>query len=111
MSTNLKIKASRDILVLSTREFEVDSCWYLSDQTPQEVTRKIIASSDPLKAYKDYLNEISIDEVHPVYADDAVFGEPLGYETVNFSKIEIERLEAWVEDVQKRGYTLEFLEW
>ena len=64
-------------------------------QTSTNVTREILNSDNPLKAYKAHIVEnFDNDEIMPIYAEDDPWqeGNPIGSEIENYGKNHLEEL-------------------
>lgn len=92
MSTNFYIYASRDCIAkktgfefTQTREIDV---W----QTPTGITREILASDNPLQAYKDWVLSVSKEEEEPVFEDVYPF-KKIGTQMVHPGKEHIKNLD------------------
>lgn len=114
MSTNIHIRATREVVVVKTGRTDAQEISFPVWQTPTAVTMMIKASADPLEAYKNWiLKECSQDEEFPVYADDDIFGEgePVGKEIYNAGKEHVEQFEQWLEMCREEGYTVVVEAW
>lgn len=110
MSTNFHIAASRNIIVTKTGMSDTQYCNYQTWQTPTTITRAIMASSNPVAAYKTWVMGIAQDENVPIYNFDDPLGDfsPVVYEIVNNGEKECAQLDRWIAEVTSRGYELEF---
>lgn len=114
MSTNIHIRATRDVVVVKTGRVDTQEISFPVWQTPTAVTMMIKASADPLEAYKNWiLKERSQDEEIPVYAEDDHFGEgdPIDTLTYNAGKEHVEQFEQWLEMCREEGYTVVVEAW
>jgi hypothetical protein len=114
MSMNIMITATREI---TFKNKAGNACtgdmfrYFNALQTPTQVTYDILASSDPVKTYTDWvLAECSQDQISPVFADDDTFQErePVGTEVWNAGKEHVEEFRAWIKEVEEKGYTIKF---
>lgn len=116
MSTNIHIIAKRLISFANGHRIqceEVQEVYVDVWQTPTAATREMMASADPVQAYKDWVISRSQDRQEPVYADDDIFceGEPVGTTTVNEGREHIARLEAEIAELAERGFMIEAESW
>ena len=110
MSMNFHITAVRNIVVVKTGASDTQYCNYQTWQTRTETTREILASSDPVAAYKTWVMGIAQDENVPVYNEDDPLGDfsPVEYKIVNNGEQECTQLDRWIAEVTSQGYELEF---
>ena len=108
MSTNIHFHASRAVMVLATEKLDRQTVAINVWQTPTSVTRKIIAADDPVEAYVEWVNEISVDEQEPVYAEDDFWHErdPIEFRTVNVGKEHAKEFLATVAAMKEEGYEI-----
>lgn len=113
MSTNIHIKASRQIIVVKTGKTDMQTVYFNQWQTPSVDTYAIMESKDPIQAYKDWALREQEDQVENVYAEDDYFeeGEPIGTRTFNYGKEHVAEFEAWIREVEEAGYIVEFEAW
>ena len=78
-------------------------------QTPTEVTRKILASSDPVKEYFDWVQTQSKIHYEPVYAPDDLFCEndPIRHVPVDYAQEHIKQFTKLMELFKDEGYELD----
>jgi hypothetical protein len=107
MSTNIHFQAERKVQELSTGKIKTERLnipytW----QTPTDVTKMIMKSSDPTQAYIDWVLSQSKDEQHPVYADDDVLceREPVRYVTINDAEEYIMWFKETLDNMKTDGY-------
>lgn len=113
MSTNFHIYGKREIKIIKTGGVAKQETYFDCWQTPTEVTKMLVKSPDPIKAYKDWIMTLSVDEVTPIYREADIFceGPVLGYITINPAKDHIKELETWVLDCEKEGFTILWESW
>lgn len=113
MSTNIHIIGKRDVMVIKTGKVSEQTIKFGAYQTPTKVTFEIMKADDKVKAYKDWVLSVSVDEEQPVYADDDIFqeGEPVGTETYNYGREHLVEFDKWVKNVTDEGYEVEFEAW
>ena len=111
MSINIHVRATREIIVVSTnvKEIQTQVCNMIW-QTPSVVSRKIMESTDPKQAYFDWVLSRSKDVKLPVYDEKDIFQEwdAIGHEVVNYGKIHVDEVSAWIEIMTKKGYEIIF---
>ena len=107
---NFHISGKRDITVNKTGAVEVQLIHCELNQTPTTVTREILASADPVAAYKAWVMRNAVDKKEPVYAENDFFceDEPIGYKTTNYAKESCIELDEWIAAITAIGYELEF---
>ena len=110
MSMNFYISGQREITVNKTGAQETQHINYQPWQTPTVVTREILASADPVAAYKAWVMTQAEDEQEAVYREDDFMcdDDPVGFKTVNAVKEECTEVDEWVAAVTALGYELEF---
>lgn len=113
MSMNVYITAEREITFRKRNgETGTDTQTVKFDawQTPTKVTYEIVGSTDPARAYINWIESRSRDEQVPVYAEDDIFGEnePVGYEVYNAGKEHVQTFREWVAEVEEDGFTVKF---
>ena len=91
MSLNLEIHGVRQIVVTKTGKEDTQRISYDTWQTPSKVTKEIIASGDPVKAYCAWL-----------------LGEGWMFDA-SFAKREVASVKAWAKDALDDGYELIFM--
>lgn len=113
MSDNVKIFAEREVVARKTGKASVQTIHFDCIQTPTSVSYYIRDHHDPLQAYKDYVLEISEDEVVDIYAADDFFKErdPIRKITVNFGKDHILKLDKFLTDCEQEGYDVKVEVW
>jgi hypothetical protein len=114
MSTNIHFHAERKVQVLETgkiktERFNIPYAW----QTPTEVTKMIMKSSDPTQAYIDWVLSHSKDEQYPVYADDDVLceREPVRYDTINMAEEYLKWFKPTLDSMKTDGYEIVVEAW
>lgn len=113
MSININIWAVREVIVKKTAKVDKQRVYFDCWQTPTTVSQYIMASEDPLKAYKDWVLGMAQDVEEPIYStlDAWENEEPTGYEIVNYEKEHVADLEDWVKQHEEDGYTIEVDAW
>ena len=111
MSMNIWITAERKISFKKKNGktgSEMQSVTFAAQQTPTEVTDKILSSSNSLEAYIEFIKTRSSIEKNPVYAEDDYFceQEPVAYEDYNWTLDHIKELKEWIENVEENGFTV-----
>lgn len=78
-------------------------------QTPTEVTMKILASSDPVKTYFDWVQNHSNIHYEPVYAPDDLFCEndPVSFVPVDYAQEHIKQFTTLMNQYKDEGYELD----
>lgn len=78
-------------------------------QTPTEVTMKILASSDPVKTYFDWVQNHSNIHYEPVYAPDDLFCEndPVSFVPVDHAQEHIKQFITLMNQYKDEGYELD----
>lgn len=78
-------------------------------QTPTEVTMKILASSDPVKEYFDWVQTHSNIHYEPVYAPDDLFCEndPVSFVPVDYAQEHIKQFTTLMNLYKDEGYELD----
>ena len=78
-------------------------------QTPTEVTMKILASSDPVKEYFDWVQTHSNIHYEPVYAPDDLFCEndPVSFVPVDHAQEHIKQFTTLMNRYKDEGYELD----
>ena len=78
-------------------------------QTPTEVTMKILASSDSVKAYFDWVQTHSNIHYEPVYAPDDLFCEndPVSFAPVDYAQEHIKQFTTLMNLYKDEGYELD----
>lgn len=109
MSLNFHLRAIRDIIVVKTGEKETQTqvCSMLW-QTPTIVTKAIMLCEEPVKAYCEWVLARGSDVTIDVFGDDDISQEqpPVRQEIVNYSKIHVEEVMAWISIMEKKGYEI-----
>ena len=113
MSTNIHLRAVREILVPKTGKKETQTQKISVWQTPTEVSYQIEKSDDPIAAYKEWVVSVSNDEVLDIYDPDDYFQErkPIGKHVMNEGKEHIERLEQEISQLQSEGFEITVEVW
>ena len=114
MSTNIHFVATREVQVIKTVKIITQEIKFNEWQTPSDVTRKIMASTDPIQAYKDWiLTECSIDFETNVFAEDDIFQErdPIGKEVFNAGKEHVAEFEQWIKMCAEEGFEVRAEAW
>lgn len=116
MSMNIAIKAERKISYKDSsgkRRQDVQTEYFKVQQTPTDISYKIIGSSDPEAAYKDYINSYRNVELLPVYAEDDYMeeGEPLDYDEYCFADEHINDFNNWRDKKIADGYKIKWEVW
>ena len=114
MSTNIHFIATREVQVIKTGKINTQEIKFNEWQTPSDVTRKIMASADPVQAYKDWiLTECSIDVETDVFAEDDIFQErdPIGKEVFNAGKEHVAEFEQWLNMCSEEGFEVRAEAW
>lgn len=111
MSTNILIFATRKVVFKKPARVEVQKCIFNALQTPTVVTKKILASNNPVQAYADWvLTTHSVDFVVNKYNKDDIFeeGEPIGIEVYNPAKQHVDEFLDWIKAVESMDYVVKF---
>ena len=114
MSINIHFIATRKVKVIKTKRVFTQEIKFNEWQTPSEVTRKIMASADPIQAYKNWiLTDCSIDVETDVFAEDDIFQErePIGKEVFNAGKEHIEKFDEWLKMCAEEGFEVRAESW
>lgn len=114
MSINIHFIATRKVKVIKTKRVVTQEIKFNEWQTPSEVTGKIMASADPIQAYKDWiLTDCSIDVETDVFAEDDIFQErePIGKEVFNAGKEHIEKFDEWLKICAEEGFEVRAEPW
>lgn len=115
MSTNIHFIATREVQVIKTGKINTQEIKFNEWQTPSDVTRKIMASADPVQAYKDWiLTECSIDVETDVFdEDDIIFQDrdPIGKEVFNAGKEHVAEFEQWLNMCSEEGFEVRAEAW
>lgn len=116
MSMNISIKAERKISYKDgkgKRKQDVQIAYFKAQQTPTDISYKIIGSDNPEAAYKDYINSYRNVELLPVYAEDDYMaeGEPLYYDEYCFADEHINDFNNWKSKMLNDGYKIEWEVW
>jgi hypothetical protein len=111
MSMNVFIKAERTVTFKKKngrQGRDTQTTRFPALQTPTDVSYKIVASSNPVQAYIDWVKTTSRVEQLPVYAEDDIFGEndPIGFEEYDAAQEHIVKLAKWVQQIEEDGYTV-----
>lgn len=113
MSTNIHIVGKREVMVVKTGKISTQHTQFGAYQTPTKVTFEIMNSDDKIKAYKDWVLSVTVEETRSVYAEDDIFqeGEPVGTETYNHGREHLVEFDEWVKNATEEGYDVEFEAW
>jgi hypothetical protein len=110
---NIVISAVRTIsfTVRGEERVELQRIYAPVEQTPTTVTEAILASANPLEAYKNWLrSRYNFDTRVPIYAEADIFceDEPVSYNSYNVGERLVAELEEWIKAAEDQGYyTLE----
>lgn len=111
MSMNVHIFAERDAIA-NNKKF-IHTIEFNAVQIPTEDTRKIVASDNPIEAYKEWiiaLNYPDIEEpIFDSYDDEMMFAlgnynKPLKTEITNYGKTHLENLQEWLNECKDSGF-------
>lgn len=110
MSTNLNVYGIRAVTVNATGEQSSQVIRFDLWQTPSKITEQILASSDIIQAYKDWVSADKVEEVVDVYADDDYFQEhpPIGVKTVCDADEHLADFDEFIEQCADGYYQLTF---
>ena len=101
MSMNLYLQATlKAVTKLGDKELKEECNLY---QTPTDVTYKVLENTESDKifqAYSEWILSRSGDEVVKIYDPEDFFqrDEPIGEKIVNYGKVHLEEVKAWLED-------------
>ena len=112
MSINIHFIATRDIQVIRSGHVGTQKICFNEWQTPSDVTRQIMASPDPIQAYKAWVLSICEDVEVDVYDSGDVFSEqPIGKEIHNYGREHVAEFEEWLTMCERECYTVEAEAW
>lgn len=113
MSTSIHFIGTREVQVIKTGKINTQEISFKEWQTPSDVTRKIMASADPIQAYKDWILSVSNDRIVVVFAEADVFQdrEPIGKKVFNAGKEYIEKFNEWLKMCAEEGYEVRAEAW
>lgn len=108
MSMNIDIWGTREVVVTKTGAKDTQTCQFDCWQTPTTVTRAILATSDPIQAYKDWVLSRSCPIEEPVFAEDDFFQDrdPIGVEIVHPGVDHCAELDEWLVACKQAGYEI-----
>lgn len=113
MSMNVFITATREISFKKpdgTKGIDTQTKKFDAYQTPTSVTYEIVNSSDPKRAYIDWVLKTFIDrdEQEPVYAEDDIFceGEPVRFDVYNPGQEHVREFNEWCKLMEEEGYRI-----
>ena len=105
MSVNIAFEATRKIKVIKTGKIEDQTIFFDAIQTPTKVTSRIMSSTDPFQAYRNYVLESCSDYEESIFDEDDFWGEnPIGVEIRNDGPYLVERFNDWLKSVEEAGY-------
>jgi len=111
MSMNIHINSIGEITYPSgIKKHHIES--FNCNQTPTKITNEILASPNPIQAYKDWVMSYNEDEQIEEY-DYATWDDKLdyytiiGYKTVNYGKEHCEELDKFINDATVKGMKLD----
>lgn len=93
MSTNIHLQATREVTVNKTGKIESQTIFFDCWQTPTEVTKKILGSSNPSQTYFDWVKSISDSK-----------------NSIDYT-YHIKDVKNWIVSVEKAGYDIEWVGW
>jgi len=112
MSMNLHINCEGEITYPSgIKKPHIES--FNCSQTPTTITNQILASLDPIQAYKDWImSKYGKDEQEPIYDIDewdidTDYYKIIGYKTYNWGREHCEELDKFINDATVRGMKIE----
>ena len=107
MSMNLHISGTRDITVNKTGKLELQHISFDLYQTPTDITRELLSSTNIAQAYRDWVNSTRHEYQEPVYDKD---GEIIGYKTICYEDDHLKDFDEFIKQCKEDGYELEFYE-
>lgn len=110
MSTNFHICASRECTAKKTGEEFTQAEHIDVWQTHTRSTREILASDDPIQAYKDWVLSVSHEIEVPIFDDEGPFKQ-IGTELVHPGKEHIKDLEEELSYLIKNGWDITYEAW
>lgn len=113
MSTNIHICGIRNIIVIKTGAVSSQRTDFSAWQTPSTITSQIMAASNKLQVYKDWVLSKSVIINEPVYASDDILceKEPMGTRIYDVGNEHIKELDQWLQTMAVEGYEIEFEAW
>jgi hypothetical protein len=113
MSMNLHLSATINATIQVGKKKEKKRLTDSFDfyQTPTQVTRRILKSSNIKQAYIDWIKETPNETYEPIYEkySDMIDGiNPIGHKKVDYNDGHIQELNGWLE--QHEGWEIEFYE-
>lgn len=110
MSMNIYIKAVAEAKIIKTGELFDHTIYLPVNQTPTEVTYRILNSENKMKEYEAYVLSISTDEKIPIFPSDDSFEEKnsIEYRKFNSGKKHLEELRHDIDFYTKKGYKIIF---
>ena len=113
MSINIHFIATREVKVIKTGKINTQEISFNEWQTPSDVTRKIMASANPVQAYKDWILSVSNDRIVNIFAEDDIFEErgPIGKEVFNAGKEHIEKFDEWLQMCAEEDFDVRAEAW
>jgi len=113
MSMNIRISATREVMVIKTGEKSSEQIYFDCWQTPTKVSYDIIEKENPVEAYKQWVLDKNCVDTYDIFEPDDIFNErnPIGEKTINYSEVHVNVLNEWIEDCEKGGYTIEVEVW
>ena len=85
MSMNIHISAERIVIVKKTGQESSQRVYFDCFQTPTDITYQILDTTDPIKAYKEWILS----------------------ETFNSGKLHVQELEEWIDSNEAVGYEID----
>lgn len=105
MSVNIAFEATRKIKVIKTGKIEDQTIFFDAIQTPTKVTSRIMSSTDPFQAYRNYVLESCSDYEESIFADDDFWcDEPIGVKVRNDGPVYVQQFDDWLTSVEEAGY-------
>ena len=113
MSINIHFHATREVQVIKTGKINTQEISFNVWQTTSDVTCKIMASADPIQAYKDWILSVSNDRIVTIFSEADVFqdSEPIGKEIFNAGKEHIEKFNEWLKMCAEEGFDVRAEAW
>ena len=90
-------------------ETVVEKISYTPWKTSELTTDEILASINPIEAYKSWVLSTTADVIENTYANDDPTGEgpPISFTVINIGKAQCEHLDKWLEMVTNLGYIVQ----
>lgn len=111
MSMNIHIAGTGFAKYPSGRELVI---WenFNVNQTPTNITNKILESTDYIKEYKDWVISYSKDEQEEIvdwngWDETTQYYPVIGHKTVNYGKDHCAALDIFLKDIEEKGLKLE----